>query len=195
MSTESIETFIVGLRIAEKDRLIALDSIRDILFSLACFLAKIDRRHVRNIAVQGFVAPIPVDLSPSSLYEWRFLKIGTVRDGDLDFILLLGDELCLFILYQDESTYLVELFGSRATKASFNKYLLQGEKRFVEKSMASLSDVHHLRLQQIDTLMMIHRATPTQLGSLRNHKYDWPSRWLTKEKVGDIACKGTLGKK
>lgn len=101
----------------------------------------------------------------------------------------------LQLRYQDESTTLVELFGSRATKTTFGKYLRRGEKRCLEKSMEALSDVHHVRLQQLESLEKITRAKTTQLGSSLDHKYDWPSRWLTKAKVGGKACKGTHGTK
>lgn len=93
MATESIQPFIEGLKVAEKSRCEALESISDILFRLACFLAKLDRTHVRSIAANGFIGPIPANLSPCSLYEWRFWKIGTVRNGDLYSISLLGNEL------------------------------------------------------------------------------------------------------
>ena len=94
MATASIEEFIVGLQLAENSRLKVLERISDVLYNLACFLAKIDRRHVRNITVKGFIASLPVDLSPSTLYNWRFSKIGTVRDtrgtGALSIILVLS---------------------------------------------------------------------------------------------------------
>lgn len=82
MATQRIDTFIVGLQLAEKSRLEAVNLIGDHLFRLACFLAKLDRQYVQYISFNGFIAPIPVDLSPSSLYDWRFLKQGTVRDGE-----------------------------------------------------------------------------------------------------------------
>lgn len=72
MATESIDTFIVGLRIAVNNRLDAVNLIGDHLFRLACFLAKVDRRYVQNVSFDGFIAPIPVDLSPFSINNWRF---------------------------------------------------------------------------------------------------------------------------
>ena len=81
MATESIDTFIVGLQLAMKQRLLAIETISDILFNLACFLARLDKGSVHIISVHGFIGPMPVDLSPASLYDWRFIKQGTVRDG------------------------------------------------------------------------------------------------------------------
>ena len=90
---------------------------------------------------------------------------------------------------QDESMTLAELFGSRASKRSFTNYIGVGEGRSVAKFLENLSDVFHLRIQQIEYAEQLSRATSTQLGSVLEHKYDWPSRGLTKAKVGDISFK------
>lgn len=44
-------------------------------------------------------------------------------------------------------------------------------------------------MQQIEYAEKLSRATPTQLGFVLEHKFDWPSRGLTKAKVGNIDCK------
>ena len=98
MATECIDTFIVGLQLAEKNRVIAVDTISDILFRLACFLARLDRVTVENIAVNGFIGPTPVDLSPSKLFDWTFYKQGTVRDVCIDSISPHGNESRMFII-------------------------------------------------------------------------------------------------
>lgn len=94
---------------------------------------------------------------------------------------------------QDESTTLAELFGSRASKRSFANYIRGGEGRSIAKFLENLSDIFHLSIQQIEYAEQLSRATPTQLGSVLELKYDWPSDGLTKAKVGDISCKETLG--
>lgn len=88
MNATSIDVYIAELRVAETNRVRAIDSIIDTLFRLAYFLAKVDRLYVSSVTVNGYIAPIPVDVSPSSLYDWRFLKQGTVRHGKLDPISL-----------------------------------------------------------------------------------------------------------
>ena len=44
MATASIEEFIVGLQLAENSRLKVIERISDVLYNLACFLAKLTGR-------------------------------------------------------------------------------------------------------------------------------------------------------
>ncbi|GLC43037.1 hypothetical protein PLESTB_000274400 [Pleodorina starrii] len=76
----------------------------------------------------------------------------------------------------------MELIGSQASKKTFGDMLRGGEKKYLASSLADCKTDRE-RLVKLVVLEDMHKAKPNQLGSVDNHKYDWPSRSLTKEKV------------
>lgn len=197
MTTENIDEFIQELIIAEKQRGIAELNLSQSLFRLATFLSRIDVRFVLNVAIDGYIAPLPLELSPATLYTWKFYKQGAVR-ACISTLKpsFLGDEECALIFatepLQEESKTLLELFQSRASRKAFGNMLRKGELKHTELQLKGLSESPTIRLQELQCLEEQLRSRTYQLGSLSDHKYDWPSRGVTRAKVRELALKEAL---